>query len=135
MLVHIFIFRMFANGIRWSRISMFTLKRRTEINFFTVSFDQFSAFLSQCSCDLLQVLLYSDLDFQGSCRVCSQDQSCFPEGLPVGSVRVVGGRSVKVILGVHAQISDCGNSGLHLCWFQLGALWRREVHRKHVCFI
>ncbi|XDV35053.1 hypothetical protein PO909_005098, partial [Leuciscus waleckii] len=38
-----------------------------------------------------EVLLYSDLDFQGSCRVCSQNQSCLPEDLSVRSVRVVGG--------------------------------------------
>ncbi|KAG1935250.1 beta/gamma crystallin domain-containing protein [Pimephales promelas] len=38
-----------------------------------------------------EVLLYSDLDFQGSCRVCSQNQSCLPESLSVRSVRVVGG--------------------------------------------
>ncbi|XP_067282605.1 serine-rich adhesin for platelets [Pseudorasbora parva] len=37
-----------------------------------------------------EVLLYSELDFQGSCRVCHQNQS-LPESLAVQSCRVVGG--------------------------------------------
>ncbi|ROL52959.1 Beta/gamma crystallin domain-containing protein 2 [Anabarilius grahami] len=38
-----------------------------------------------------EVLLYSELDFQGSCRVCHQNQSSLPESLSVQSCRVVGG--------------------------------------------
>uniref|UniRef100_A0A673K898 Serine-rich adhesin for platelets-like n=1 Tax=Sinocyclocheilus rhinocerous TaxID=307959 RepID=A0A673K898_9TELE len=38
-----------------------------------------------------EVLLYSELDFQGTCRVCHQNQACLPESLSVKSCRVVGG--------------------------------------------
>ncbi|XP_048057005.1 serine-rich adhesin for platelets isoform X2 [Megalobrama amblycephala] len=38
-----------------------------------------------------EVLLYSEPDFQGSCRVCHQNQSSLPESLSVQSCRVVGG--------------------------------------------
>ncbi|XP_052389518.1 uncharacterized protein LOC127935565 [Carassius gibelio] len=38
-----------------------------------------------------EVLLYSELDFQGSCRVCHQNQDCLSESLSVKSCRVVGG--------------------------------------------
>lgn len=38
-----------------------------------------------------EVLLYSELDFQGTCRVCHQNQGCLPESLSVKSCRVVGG--------------------------------------------
>uniref|UniRef100_A0A671MJ21 Serine-rich adhesin for platelets-like n=1 Tax=Sinocyclocheilus anshuiensis TaxID=1608454 RepID=A0A671MJ21_9TELE len=40
---------------------------------------------------ILTVLLYSELDFQGTCRVCHQNQACLPESLSVKSCRVVGG--------------------------------------------
>ncbi|XP_059412157.1 uncharacterized protein LOC132145285 [Carassius carassius] len=38
-----------------------------------------------------EVLLYSEPDFQGTCRVCHQNQGCLPERLIVKSCRVVGG--------------------------------------------
>ncbi|XP_016150350.1 serine-rich adhesin for platelets [Sinocyclocheilus grahami] len=38
-----------------------------------------------------EVLLYSELDFQGTCRVCHQNQACLPESLSIKSCRVVGG--------------------------------------------
>ncbi|KAL1256176.1 hypothetical protein QQF64_014237, partial [Cirrhinus molitorella] len=38
-----------------------------------------------------EVLLYSEPDFQGTCRVCHQNQSSLPESLTVKSCRVVGG--------------------------------------------
>ncbi|XP_026145633.1 uncharacterized protein crybg2 [Carassius auratus] len=38
-----------------------------------------------------EVLLYSEPDFQGRCRVCHQNQECLPERLIVKSCRVVGG--------------------------------------------
>ncbi|XP_073677558.1 uncharacterized protein crybg2 [Garra rufa] len=38
-----------------------------------------------------EVLLYSEPDFQGTCRVCHQNQGCLPENLTVKSCRVVGG--------------------------------------------
>ncbi|XP_016365408.1 absent in melanoma 1 protein-like isoform X3 [Sinocyclocheilus rhinocerous] len=38
-----------------------------------------------------EVLLYSEPDFQGTCRVCHQNQGCLPERLTVKSCRVVGG--------------------------------------------
>ncbi|XP_067268467.1 fap1 adhesin [Chanodichthys erythropterus] len=38
-----------------------------------------------------EVLLYSEPDFQGSCRVCHQNQSSLSESLSVQSCRVVGG--------------------------------------------
>ncbi|KAF4100520.1 serine-rich adhesin for platelets [Onychostoma macrolepis] len=38
-----------------------------------------------------EVLLYSEPDFQGTCRVCHQNQGCLPERLTIKSCRVVGG--------------------------------------------
>ncbi|XP_051948285.1 uncharacterized protein LOC127619479 [Xyrauchen texanus] len=38
-----------------------------------------------------EVLLYSKANFQGTCRVCLQNQGCLPENLIVKSCRVVGG--------------------------------------------
>ncbi|XP_051991086.1 serine-rich adhesin for platelets-like [Xyrauchen texanus] len=38
-----------------------------------------------------EVLLYSKPNFQGTCRVCHQNQGCLPENLLVKSCRVVGG--------------------------------------------
>ncbi|XP_051526428.1 beta/gamma crystallin domain-containing protein 1-like [Myxocyprinus asiaticus] len=38
-----------------------------------------------------EVLLYSKANFQGTCRVCHQNQGCLPENLIVKSCRVVGG--------------------------------------------